>query len=193
MRATPLIATAGHRSRPGEIVEARISPRTSETRDLCAELVKTMQKQQVLTFIAASYCQGKDIYTDFDVRYAVTAYSMKRVQGNYTVGIYDPEAAWRNFDYVTSGATDSAAAANVLSSGRKIYNGALSMVLGYAQVSGTLQEKRSGDKTTPAYTDAPIENVPDLAIMTRSAMNVLSQNRNDFFVHIEGGAVDWAR
>jgi alkaline phosphatase len=64
------------------------------------------------------------------------------------------------------------------------------MVRGCAQVSGTLQEKRSGDKTTPAYTDPPIENVPDLAIMTRGAMNVLSQNRNGFYVHVGGGAVD---
>jgi hypothetical protein len=60
---------------------------------LCAELVKTMQKQQFLTFIAASYYQGKDIHKDFDVRYAMTTYSMKREQGNYTVGSSDPEAA----------------------------------------------------------------------------------------------------
>ena len=98
LSATPLIGTAGNRPRPGEIVEVRISPHTSETRDLCAELVKTKQKQQFLTFIAASYYQGKDIYKNFGVRCAATTYLMKRVQGNYTVGSYDPEAAWRNFD-----------------------------------------------------------------------------------------------
>jgi alkaline phosphatase len=33
--------------------------------------------------------------------------------------------------------------------------------------------------------------VPDLATMSRAALNVLQQNPNGFFVMIEGGAVDW--
>lgn len=42
-------------------------------------------------------------------------------------GSYDPSLAWTNFDYVKSGATDSAAAATALFSGSKTANGRISV------------------------------------------------------------------
>lgn len=37
-----------------------------------------------------------------------------------------------------------------------------------------------------------LANSPDLATMTKGALNVLSQNETGFFLMVEGGAVDWA-
>jgi alkaline phosphatase len=58
-------------------------------------------------------------------------------------------------------------------------------LIGIAQVSRTLQEERAAG--TPLNT-----NVPDLATMSMTAVNVLSKNPSGFYVMIEGGAVDWA-
>lgn len=66
-------------------------------------------------------------------------------------------------------------------------------VVGITRSLGTNQADREGyphDPRTPsgmAFNDA----VPDLATMTRAALNVLGQNDKGFFVMIEGGAVDW--
>lgn len=57
-------------------------------------------------------------------------------------------------------------------------------LIGIAQVSTTLQERRSA---SPLNT-----NVPDLATMATGAINVLSKDPDGFFLMIEGGAVDWA-
>ncbi|MBD3384667.1 T9SS type A sorting domain-containing protein [candidate division KSB1 bacterium] len=75
-------------------------------------------------------------------------------------------------------------------------------VLGTAQVAATLQYNRSGQtagmgpdapNTTDApYTDALNDSVPSLQIMTAAALNVLDNDRDGFFLMVEGGAVDWA-
>lgn len=41
---------------------------------------------------------------------------------------YEPEAAWASFDWVTSGATDSAAAATAMATSRKSFNGAIGVI-----------------------------------------------------------------
>ncbi len=48
------------------------------------------------------------------------------------------------------------------------------------------------DVTTAAYADPQVENVPTLAEMTKAALNVLDNDPDGFFLHVEGGAVDWA-
>ena len=66
-------------------------------------------------------------------------------------------------------------------------------VVGTAQVATTLQQARSKKNAEHSGKDTPLnQNVPSLAIMTRGALNVLSQNPNGFFLLVEGGAVDWA-
>ncbi len=70
-------------------------------------------------------------------------------------------------------------------------------VLGMPHALDTLQFNRANSssalnsKALP-YTDALNSGVPDLAAMTRAALNVLDNNPNGFAVMIEGGAVDWA-
>ena len=61
----------------------------------------------------------------------------------YDLG-YDPELAWRTFDYVKNCATDSAAAATALSTGFKTYQGAIGVgpsgeILTHAIESGRIQ------------------------------------------------------
>jgi alkaline phosphatase len=66
-------------------------------------------------------------------------------------------------------------------------------VVGSAQVHGTLQESRG--KYQPGevpFSQSPNPSVPTLAVMARGALNVLGTNPNGLYLHIEGGAVDWA-
>jgi alkaline phosphatase len=73
------------------------------------------------TVAATDYYQygrtGRQVYERFPVRTAMSTYSVN--------GSYDPTAAWASFDYVASGATDSAAAATAMSTGSKSYDGAI--------------------------------------------------------------------
>lgn len=67
-------------------------------------------------------------------------------------------------------------------------------VLGMPQVRGSLQFSRSGeeDHFADPFVEVMNTDIPTLAEMSSSALNVLSQNPNGFFLIIEGGAVDWA-
>jgi alkaline phosphatase len=60
---------------------------------------------------------------------------------------------------------------------------------------GTLQQER-GSRANPRFTDPgfdpPSAGVPDLAALTRAALNALDDHAGGFFLHVEGGAVDWA-
>ncbi len=96
------------------------------------------------------------------------------------------EQAWTFFD----SKADFAALANGTASSEML-NGPL---IGLFQNVETLQQKRtctSGDVNV-AYSCPQLSNVPDLATMSKGALNYLSQNENGFFIMIEGGAVDWA-
>ncbi|HNX05343.1 MAG TPA: alkaline phosphatase, partial [Opitutales bacterium] len=69
-------------------------------------------------------------------------------------------------------------------------------VVGTAQVATTLQQARAGAAVKHGPFDAAYpmnKNVPDLATMSRAALNVLAHNNpHGFLLHIEGGAIDWA-
>ncbi|WP_420174218.1 alkaline phosphatase [Luteococcus sp. OSA5] len=64
-------------------------------------------------------------------------------------------------------------------------------VFGIAQAATTLQQARDGEATEPY--DTPLnKNVPDLATMTKGALNVLDNDPDGFTLMVEGGAIDWA-
>ena len=65
-------------------------------------------------------------------------------------------------------------------------------VVGVAQVATTLQQARGGDGKADPYAVPANSNVPTLAEMTRAALNVLDNDKDGFFLMVEGGAVDWA-
>jgi len=65
-------------------------------------------------------------------------------------------------------------------------------VIGIAQTASTLQASRAVTNTANTPSGAAfVENVPDLATMSLGALNVLNQDKDGFFVMIEGGAIDW--
>lgn len=70
-------------------------------------------------------------------------------------------------------------------------------VFGLARVANTLQYKRAMNGGQGVHTDPPagqskLVDVPSLSVMTRGALAVLSQNKNGFWLMVEGGAIDWA-
>jgi len=66
-------------------------------------------------------------------------------------------------------------------------------VVGTAPVATTLQVARSGGAPNdPPFDDPLIDSVPNLAMMTEGALNILDDNPRGFFLMVEGGAVDWA-
>lgn len=64
-------------------------------------------------------------------------------------------------------------------------------LFGVAPVYQTLQAYRSGSKSAEPYSVPVNSGMPDLALLSKAALNVLSQNKNGFFLMIEGGAIDW--
>ncbi|MEL4503766.1 alkaline phosphatase [Luteococcus sp. H138] len=64
-------------------------------------------------------------------------------------------------------------------------------VFGIPQVATTLQQNRDGESEQP-YDVALNKNVPDLATMTKGALNVLDNDPDGFTLMVEGGAIDWA-
>jgi len=69
----------------------------------------------------------------------------------------------------------------------------ITRVVGIAQTLGSTQATREGfaQSSDTASGMALNPSVPDLATMSRAALNVLAQDPDGFFVMIEGGAVDW--
>jgi alkaline phosphatase len=65
-------------------------------------------------------------------------------------------------------------------------------VFGAVQVGSTLQQARAGTTTASAPYEAPRNDVPDLATLTKGALNVLDADKDGYFAMIEGGAIDWA-
>ncbi len=65
-------------------------------------------------------------------------------------------------------------------------------LLGLVQIKETLQQKRSGDDKAAPYIVPLIKTVPTLVEMTNGALNILDNDKDGFFLMIEGGAVDWA-
>jgi alkaline phosphatase len=65
-------------------------------------------------------------------------------------------------------------------------------VCGTVTAHTTLQQDRSGDRQAAPFTVPLTTTVPDLATMTRGALNVLDGDPDGFFLMVEGGAVDWA-
>ncbi len=93
-----------------------------------------------------------------------------------------------NWDAITGGANGRAFIESK-SDFEALAKGSMSLdrVFGVAQVRDTLQDSRTGAPGSTMNT-----NVPDLATMTKAALNVLDNDTDGFAVMIEGGAVDWA-
>jgi alkaline phosphatase len=67
-----------------------------------------------------------------------------------------------------------------------------SRVFGIAPTYRTLQQEREGDGQADPFVVPTVQTVPTLTEMSQAALNVLDDDRDGFFLMIEGGAVDWA-
>lgn len=65
-------------------------------------------------------------------------------------------------------------------------------LLGIPKVHTTLQQSRDEAKLMLPFAQPKTPEIPTLELMTMSAVNVLNQNSNGFFLMVEGGAIDWA-
>jgi alkaline phosphatase len=99
------------------------------------------------------------VYNSFPFRYAMSTYAaFFEGQGCYGRG-YDPVAAWLDFDYVKNCYTDSAAAANAMSTGVKTFYGAIGVDMSWKPLPNVLelaelQGKASGVVTSVEWTHA---------------------------------------
>ncbi|QIW16855.1 alkaline phosphatase [Pasteurellaceae bacterium RH1A] len=81
---------------------------------------------------------------------------------------------------------DSKADFEALAAGKLDLKGKTKLI-GTVQNHATLQFNRTG-----VAAGNLLDNQPDLATMTKGALNIVSQNPKGFFLMVEGGAVDWA-
>ncbi|MEL6359912.1 MAG: alkaline phosphatase, partial [Pseudomonadota bacterium] len=107
----------------------------------------------------------------------------KYVGGEKTYAAMRKSSGLNGFDYI-----DAKDDFEALAAGRAVPN----RIVGIARAGATLQAGREGlgGADTPSGM-AFNTNVPDLATMSKGALNVLGQDEDGFFVMIEGGAVDW--
>ena len=103
---------------------------------------------------AASYYQngrtGTQAYEHFPTRLAMSTYTYK--------GSYDPSAAWEDFDYVKRGATDSAAAATSMSTGKKTYSGAIGVDVNGQPVEHIIEKFENLGKSTGVVTSVQLSH-----------------------------------
>ncbi len=105
------------------------------------------------------------------------------VGGSATLAALTSEEGLNGFTFIDAAEDFQALAAGEISPER---------VVGIARAGSTLQASREGlpEADTPSgMAFNPV--VPDLPTMSLSALNVLSQDEDGFFLMIEGGAVDW--
>ncbi|NNJ61891.1 MAG: alkaline phosphatase [Dactylosporangium sp.] len=109
---------------------------------------------------------GRQVYERFPVRTGMSTY----LDG----GSYDPSAAWVSFDYVKSGATDSAAASTTMSTGVKTYSGAIGVDPAGADLVHAFQKAEETGRSTGVVTSVQLSHATPAGFV---AHNV---TRNDY-------------
>ena len=87
---------------------------------------------------------GAQVYEKFPIRLGMSTYQV--AQG------YDPQMAWKYFDYVTLEYTDSSAAATAMACGVKTYDGAIGVDVDGFQVENILERAEAVGKATGVVT-----------------------------------------
>lgn len=119
------------------------------------------------TIQAAAFFKGSPpVYEAFPVRYGVSTYP--------DGGRYDPQAAWRNFQYVKSGAVDSAAAATAMATGVKTSNGMVGMNNAKHRLKTIVDLAAAAGKATGVVTSVPFSHA------TPAAMAAHNGNRDNY-------------
>jgi alkaline phosphatase len=121
-------------------------------------------------FKAADYYQCGQIpcqpYEKFPVCLAMSTYPY--------AGGYDANVAWRSFDYVDKGATDSAAAATAMATGIKTYNAGLGVDVNKNPVLNLVERAEQLGKATGVITSVPFSHA------TPAGFCIHNSDRNNY-------------
>jgi alkaline phosphatase len=120
---------------------------------------------------ATDYYNGTtEAYENFSVKYGMSTYSANNPAG------YDPSQAWTNFNYVKSGATDSASAATAMATGIKNYDGQINWYTNQTPMTGkTIVEVAAAKgKATGVVTSVPLSHA------TPAGMYAHNASRNNY-------------
>ncbi len=102
---------------------------------------------------------GSQIYESFPIRLGVSTYSIKNLDANGTYKEkYEPDQVWKWFDYVKSGATDSAAAATAMATGFKTYNSAIGVDANKKPLKNISQRAKELGKATGVVTSVQLSH-----------------------------------
>jgi len=89
-------------------------------------------------------------YESFPVRLAMTTFAARQT--------YNPNRAWKSFDYVKTGYTDSAAAATAMSTGVKTYSGAIGLDPNRQPLKHVIEQCEKLGMATGVITSVPISH-----------------------------------
>lgn len=120
--------------------------------------------------------KGKQVFENFPVKFAASTYPAKI--GEYPSKLkwahgYDPAEYWKSFNYSKDNATESAAAATELSTGKKTYNNSIGMDLDYKPLVNLSELAKSIGKSAGVATTVPFSHATPAAF---AAHNVTRNN-----------------
>jgi alkaline phosphatase len=118
---------------------------------------------------ASMYQYGKtggQVYEKFPCKTSMSTY----MDG----GSYDPIARWSDFDYIKSGATDSAAAATTMSTGEKTYKGAIGVDVDKNDIKHALEYAEELGKATGVVSSVEFSHATPAAFVAHN------ESRNNY-------------
>ncbi len=125
--------------------------------------------------------KDKQVYQDFPVQYAMSTFSQNNPQ-------YDPEKAWKTFDYVLFKPTDSAASGTALATGVKTLNGKVGVDTNNVLLENAVEHFEAIGKSTGVVTSVPFPHATPACFVTH---DTLRSNYSDIASRmLEGSAID---
>ncbi len=109
---------------------------------------------------------GRQVYERFPVKLGMSTYSY--------YGSYDPIAAWSDFNWVKSGATDSASAATAMSTGMKTYDAAIGVDINRQPLVHLMQQAEALGKRTGVVSSVPFSHATPAGYVAHNT------SRNDY-------------
>jgi len=109
---------------------------------------------------------GTQVYEKFPTAVGMSTYMVP--------GSYDTNDAWADFDYVKSGATDSAAAATAMAAGVKTYSGAIGVDLDKNPVKNVVEYAEDLGKATGVITSVEFSHATPAAFVAHN------ESRNNY-------------
>lgn len=111
---------------------------------------------------------GVQKYEKFPFQFAMSTYSVGRPGDGYD-NSYNPDLAWRSFDYVKNGPTDSASAATAMSTGVKIYDNVIGQDVDGNNLKHVAQRAEELGKATGVITSVQFSHATPAGFVAHNA------------------------